>query len=229
MIYPRLRSGSSCCQRRPLCRTMMSLIKTRSINLRPTQRHHTLRHTILHRHVPHNLQKSVGQRPHDLFTPCEVGNGRCSPRTIPSRLLFKMPSHLCFGTSPLLIHSPLGKKRSRLHGTHSIKLLITKISTKSPTASLGIETLGNGFHLSCVPTSSFTSWYLLACLKVDARVSILRGEVRDAASAAIASFHIKDSDEAGEYLLQDLTYIYPVDPFVSSFPRFHATTVLTPA
>lgn len=48
---------------------------------------------------------------------------------------------------------------------------------------------------------------------IDARVSILRGDVRDAASAAIASFHITDPDQVNEYLLQDLTYIYPVDPF----------------
>jgi len=44
-------------------------------------------------------------------------------------------------------------------------------------------------------------------------VSILRGDVRDAASAAIVSFRITDPDQATEYLLQDLTYIYPVDPF----------------
>jgi len=48
---------------------------------------------------------------------------------------------------------------------------------------------------------------------VDARVSILRGDVRNAASAAIACFQIADPYEADEYLLQDLTYIYPVDPF----------------
>ena len=50
--------------------------------------------------------------------------------------------------------------------------------------------------------------------------------MRDAASTAIASFHITDPDQAGEYLLQDLTYIYPVDPFVSSEPRPRDTPLL---
>lgn len=48
-------------------------------------------------------------------------------------------------------------------------------------------------------------------------MSILRGDVRDAAGAAIISFNITDPDQATEYLLQDLTYIYPVDPFVRLF------------
>jgi len=45
-------------------------------------------------------------------------------------------------------------------------------------------------------------------------MSIFRGNVRGVAEVAIASFHLTDPDEAAEYLLQDLTYIYPVDPFV---------------
>lgn len=48
-------------------------------------------------------------------------------------------------------------------------------------------------------------------------MSILRGDVRDVAGAAMAAFRITDPDAAAEYLLQDLTYIYPVDPYVSSW------------
>ena len=82
--------------------------------------------------------------------------------------------------------------------------------------------------------SSLVSTYLLipylshpTYLQVDARVSILRGDVRDAASAAVASFRITDPDEANEYLLQDLTYIYPVDPFVSLNPSTLCPTAYT--
>jgi len=47
---------------------------------------------------------------------------------------------------------------------------------------------------------------------VDARISIFRGDVRSVAGAAIASYGIIDPYQADEYLLPDLTYIYPVDP-----------------
>jgi len=59
---------------------------------------------------------------------------------------------------------------------------------------------------------------LLNVPQVDARISIFRGEVRSVASAAIASYGIIDPDQAGEYLLQGLTYIYPIDPAVSFSP-----------
>jgi hypothetical protein len=60
-------------------------------------------------------------------------------------------------------------------------------------------------------------------------VSILRGDVRDTASAAIISFNITDPDEANEYLLQDLTYIYPIDPFVSTRSLTPITSFIMPS
>jgi hypothetical protein len=52
--------------------------------------------------------------------------------------------------------------------------------------------------------------------QVDARISIFCGEVRSVAGATIALYGITDPDEANEYLLPGLTYIYPVDPVVST-------------
>ena len=52
--------------------------------------------------------------------------------------------------------------------------------------------------------------------QVDACVSIFRGEVRSVAGAAIASYGITDPDQADEFLLPSLTYIYPIDPVVST-------------
>ena len=79
------------------------------------------------------------------------------------------------------------------------------------------EILGDGSHPSCMRSLSHSyPTPFSVCPQVDARVSILRGDVRDAASASIAAFRITDPDQATEYLLQDLTYIYPVDPFVST-------------
>jgi hypothetical protein len=52
--------------------------------------------------------------------------------------------------------------------------------------------------------------------QVDARISIFRGEVRSVAGATIASYGITDPDQADDFLLPGLTYIYPVDPIVST-------------
>ena len=52
--------------------------------------------------------------------------------------------------------------------------------------------------------------------QVNAHISIFHGEVRSVAGVAIASYGIADPDQANEYLLPGLTYIYPVDPAVST-------------
>jgi len=76
-------------------------------------------------------------------------------------------------------------------------------------------------------------WYVIRALftfnihsgipQVDARVSIFRGEVRSVAGGAITSYGITDVAQADEYLLPGLTYIYPVDPVVSTpFPLVSA-------
>ena len=62
-------------------------------------------------------------------------------------------------------------------------------------------------------------------LQIDARISILRGDVRDMAGAAIASFKINDRDEAQEFLLEGLTYIYPIDLFVSPPHLLHCSSL----
>ena len=104
------------------------------------------------------------------------------------------------------------------------KLPRTRASTKLLTAFPKTEIAGDGSRpLYVHPPSHSHPTPHSAHPQVDAHVSILRGDVRDAASASIAAFHITDPDQATEYLLQDLTYIYPVDPFVSvdSFAPSH--------
>ena len=51
--------------------------------------------------------------------------------------------------------------------------------------------------------------------KVDARVCIMRGDIRGHADAAIAAYRVTSRDEADELLLESLAYIYAFDPWVS--------------
>jgi len=51
--------------------------------------------------------------------------------------------------------------------------------------------------------------------QVDARVCIMRGDIRGHADAAIAAYRVTSRDEADELILDSLAYIYSFDPWVS--------------
>lgn len=100
-------------------------------------------------------------------------------------------------------------------------------STPSQTAYLVIGGMVSGcLHWYVVSDFSFL-FFSSTMPQVDAHISIFRGEVRSVAGATIASYGIIDPDQANEYLLLGLTYIYPVDPAVSPLPvslQFSLTT-----
>ena len=69
--------------------------------------------------------------------------------------------------------------------------------------------------VSTPPPLYSTATFSVPPPKVDARVCIMRGDIRGHADAAIAAYRLTSRDEADDLLLDSLAYIYAFDPFVS--------------